>query len=99
MGFIADMRNHAGSPCIPGGRGCPEDVSEWVKEALTDESEHSYSWVALSELLAFDYDQKFFDQRQQVNTTLRDFLGPYYFGVLDTLQRCGADRIVFGFDS
>lgn len=77
--------------------------------------EHSFSWLSLEELLSFNYDVLIEDKRATVKlynnswtgvgrsggevTTYREFLGSGFFKDLEELQKSGAERIVFGFDS
>ena len=64
FGFLADVRNYSHSPVIAEPRGLPDDV-----DLEADEREfyvgdgHSASWLLLSELLAYDYEQVFWDRR------------------------------------
>lgn len=60
--FLAGVRNYSGVTPIAEPRGLPPDTS-YVE---TDEDwlgEHSFSWLSLDELLAFDYDQEMEDRR------------------------------------
>ena len=64
---------------------------------------HSHSWFLLSELLAFDYDRKFWNRRihrgkdgaalaqegEGVHQTYREFLGRDYMDTLEVLKRLG----------
>lgn len=120
FGFLANVRNYSAVPPISEPRGLPEDhdpgnVDEYGGCFLGD---HSFSWLSVEELLAFDYDQPMEDRRvtRQIGpnawsgavtadpgggemTTYRVFLGEAFFNDLAELQRIGAERIVFGFDS
>src|SRR5690349_22470025 len=66
FGFLADVRNYSCSPVIAPPRGLPDDI-----DLTADEREefadgwyhHNASWLTLAELLAYDYDQVFWDRR------------------------------------
>jgi hypothetical protein len=77
---------------------------------------HSHSWFLLSELLAFDYDRQFWNRRIQrgkdgaaladegegVHQTYREFLGPAYMDLLESLKLLGKPdqvRVIFCFGS
>ncbi len=60
FGFLADVRNYSAIPPIAPQRGLPEDADVSTEEYLGD---HSYSWLSLDELLAFNYDQPVEDRR------------------------------------
>lgn len=119
FGFLAGVRNYSDVPPIALPRGLPDGVpdqdgdddDEWL-------GDHSYSWLSVEELAAFDDDQPVEDRRvsRQLGpnvwsgagtsepgggemTTYRAFLGDGFFSDLAELQRIGAERIVFGFDS
>lgn len=117
--FLAGVRNYSDIPPISPPRGWPEDFTPKEDEFggcyLGD---HSFSWLTVKELVAFDYDQPIEDRRvtRQIGpnvfsgaqtaepgggeqTTYRKFLGEGFFKDLAELQRIGAERIVFGFDS
>ncbi len=110
FGFLADVRNYSRVPPIAEPRGLPIDFT--VRED-TYVGDHSFSWLSINELLAYDYDQPFEDRRVMRDnnggalagpgegkmTTLRDFLGDSYFDDLQTMVGAGVERIVFGFDS
>ncbi|MEU7978347.1 hypothetical protein AB0B63_07415 [Micromonospora sp. NPDC049081] len=107
FGFLADVRNYSRVPVISPPRDLPADVSPEVraKSDRWDTDGHSHTWLTLAELVGFDYEQTFFDQRAKEEpevTTVRDFLGEWYFGRLALLSKLGAPenvRIVFWFDS
>jgi hypothetical protein len=63
-GFLADVRNYSHSPVIAEPRGLPTDVSQAVAEDDGDDCDHfAHGWLSLAELLAYDYDQVFWDRR------------------------------------
>lgn len=64
-GWLADVRNYSAVTPIAAKRGLPDDMSADVREEyeLWEMDAHSASWLALSELLAFDYDQQMEDRR------------------------------------
>ena len=105
FGFLADVRNYSKVPTIvPERRDCPADASPYVRERFETGCYHSVSWISLAELLEYDYDKTFVDMREvpPETTTLRDFLGEYFFRDLSILNSLGDPkniRIVFGFDS
>lgn len=75
FGFLADVRNYSCCQPISQRKGLPDD-SEWLNEVEHDEfygdsshkqdfqeNYHSLSWLALKELVDFDYEQTFWDRR------------------------------------
>ena len=61
FGFLANVRNHFDVPPIAEQRGLPDDAdyaegSRWL-------GDHSFSWLSVDELLAFNYDQTVEDRR------------------------------------
>ncbi|MEU4567044.1 hypothetical protein [Micromonospora sp. NPDC023956] len=107
FGFLADVRNYSNTPVIANPRGLPDDVSPEVraKSDSWDTDGHTHTWLALAELIDFDYDQTFTDTRtdgEPPAANLREFLGDWYFGRLNLLTAMGAPqdvRIVFWFDN
>lgn len=105
FGFLADVRNHSHSPVIAEPRGLPPDVdmSDEERQNHADGGCHSTSWLTVAELLAYDYDQVFWDRRitkgnngaalaeegEGEHLTLREFLTEWYFGLLDRLAKLG----------
>lgn len=75
FGFLADVRNYSAVPPLSQPRGLPEDfelmLADEAGEWLEDEpdipkgylGDHSFSWLAIKELLTFDYDQPVEDRR------------------------------------
>jgi len=65
FGFLADVRNHSHSPVIAEPRGLPDDADllPFEREEALWCDYHSHSWLTLAELLAYDYDQVFWDRR------------------------------------
>lgn len=103
FGFLADIRNYSNAPVIAQPRGLPADVSSEVR-SKSESYGYGKSWLTLAELQAFDYDETFTDQREDPPkvTTVRDFLGDWYFERLALLDKLGDPedvRIVFWFDS
>lgn len=108
FGFLADVRNYSHVPCIAQPRGLPVD---WPKDKYGDpldfgDGNHSFSWLSLSELLAYDYDQKFEADSGPGNgeiVVLRDFLGTIFFRDIEIMRTLSPDpanvRVVFGFDN
>lgn len=75
FGFLGNVRNYAGTPFLSDCRGIPEDISEDTRQRIEDSGAdgHSHSWLALNELLLFDYDAIVEDRRCTVK------LGPNFF--------------------
>lgn len=64
--FLANVRNYSGIKPLSEPRGLPADSpAERDDEYLGD---HSYSWLSLDELIAFDYDAMTEDRRVTVQT-------------------------------
>ena len=65
FGFLAGVRNYSAIPVLVEPRGLPEDITVAVQREVTrwDCDMHTPSWLALSELLAFDFDQEIEDRR------------------------------------
>jgi len=84
------------------GWGEPPSASVAERIARSEASCYGYSWLSAAELTAFDYDQRFIDQRTTPpqETTYRAFLGERYFQHLDALKALSAKdevRILFRF--
>jgi hypothetical protein len=108
FGFFADVRNYSHSPVIAEPRGLPDDVSSAIRKEGDWTDAHSHSWLTLAELLAYDYDQTFWDRRierdgngaalaeegEGEHLPLREFLGTWYFTELDRLAALGAPEDV-----
>ena len=68
-GFLADVRNYSAVPPISPARGLPEDIVRpepnfyGEYDDHLDLGDHSFSWLTVAELLAFDYDQPVEDRR------------------------------------
>lgn len=65
FGFLAGVRNYSAVPPISEPRGIPDDydrgrIDEFDGCSLGD---HSFSWLTVAELLAFNYDQPMEDRR------------------------------------
>lgn len=121
FGFLAGVRNYSEVTPIAEPRGLPDGL----KFDTDDDNylgEHSFSWLSIAELSAFDYDAEMEDRRttgvikdgpaagivsgaitapigEGERMTYRQFLHTGFFHDLAELQRIGADRVVFGFDS
>lgn len=92
FGFLADVRNYSHVPPISAARGLPLDMRDYDPDDYRF-GDHSFSWLGIDELLAFDYDAMFEDRRctrdgngaadsgpgNGEQTTFRKFLGPQYF--------------------
>lgn len=60
FGFLANVRNYSAVPPLSNPRGLPDDCeieSDW------ELGEHSFSWLSVHELLAFDYNLPLEDRR------------------------------------
>lgn len=69
FGFLANVRNYSEVPPLAEPRGLPPDA-DYDEERDGDRwlGAHSFSWLSLDELLAFDYDQTFEDRRYAAQT-------------------------------
>lgn len=68
-GWLVGVRNHSAMAPLAAARGLPDDASESVRREYRDywESDaHSVSWVAVTELLAFDYEAPCEDRRARL---------------------------------
>jgi hypothetical protein len=113
FGFLTDERNYSAVPPLSQPRGLPEGaVAPAADPNGVDDAddgfigERSFSWLAVSELTGFDYEQTFEDRRDNGTTlppgagtrvSYREFLGEHFFQDLERLKAAGAERIVFGF--
>jgi hypothetical protein len=59
FGFLADVRNYSAVPPL----SQPRDLPEGSPSDGEDLGDHSYSWLSVEELTAFDYDQPMEDRR------------------------------------
>ena len=68
-GFLADVRNYSAVPPISKARGLPADIIRpepnfyGEHDDQLDLGDHSFSWLSVDELTAFDYDKTFEDRR------------------------------------
>lgn len=64
-GFLADVRNYSATPPIHERRDWPEDITQEAKQLREDWDcdAHSFTYVTLAELLAFDYSKPVEDRR------------------------------------
>lgn len=113
FGFLADVRNYSAVTPLSEPRGLPTDMDRCTDDFEKLSDCHSCSWLSVEELAAFDYDVEMEDRRvtrggnrrctcdpgEGEKTTYREFLGECFFKDLVELQRIGAERVVFGFDS
>lgn len=63
FGFLAGVRNYSDVEPISEPRGIPDDACPEVAEEVRMSADHSYSWLTLAELRAFDYDAMTEDRR------------------------------------
>lgn len=107
FGWLADVRNYAKVTPLSQARGLPADVSDEITRLADDASQRGhgrFSWLALRELLAFDYEATFEDRRtgsggsQYGDTypvgmgevvTYREAFGQRFFDDLDKLKALG----------
>lgn len=61
-GFLANVRNYSAVPPLAEPRGIPEDAPPDDEEGIWL-GDHSFSWLSLEELLAFNYDAPLEDRR------------------------------------
>jgi hypothetical protein len=61
FGFLANVRNYAAVPPISEPRGIPDDSPGGGDDGYL--GDHSFSWLSVDELCAFDYDQIVEDRR------------------------------------
>lgn len=105
--FLADVRNYSHVPPISQPRGLPKDLGVTDPNQLEDYfGDHSFSWLSLDELLAFNYDQTFENRRTMrdgngaadagsgngIKTTFREFLGPLFFRDLDIIRQVAREE-------
>ena len=65
------------------------DIRDRIGEFFADLYPHP-TWVSLAELLQFDYEKSFTDQRDKNRlTTYREFLGDIFFVALEELRSLG----------
>ena len=107
-GFLANVRNYSAVPFLSEPRGLCEDISKELLEHATDADGWGFSWLLLSELLDFDYDQEFEDRRVTIKgdggctaepgggrmTTYREFLTKAFFEDLEAMAWLGAPHNV-----
>lgn len=79
----------------------PRNVADLID--FYEPDAYGYSWLSAAELLSFDYDQTFTDQRTTPpqETTYREFLGQRYFLHLEALRAVSAHdevRVLFCFN-
>jgi hypothetical protein len=76
FGWLAGVRNYSDVPPISAQRGFPEDASAKTSEQyeVWSGDAHSASWLSVSELASFDYQQAVEDRRvtRQVGTNSWD---------------------------
>lgn len=77
FGFLADVRNYSHSPVIAQPRGVPDDadLTDEDREEMADGWCHTASWLTLAELLAYDYEQVFWNRRITRETSPGSFNG------------------------
>lgn len=72
FGFLAGVRNYSAVPPIAESRGLPEGYVDYFEGYLGD---HSFSWLSLDELIAFDYDAPVEDRRIMVQVAPNSWNG------------------------
>lgn len=106
FGWLANLRNSRQVPQVIALRGLPDDLSVQVAELAARARERGadvgHSWIGLNELLDFDYDATFADQRNKgEQTPYRDLFNVEFWEDLAALQTQGKPedvRVVFWFD-
>ena len=101
FGWLADVRNYSEVAPIASHRGW-EGIPNPDELEYYFEDNYGHSWVSMEELNNIDYEQIICDKRYLPDgeeKTLRDFLYKGYFMDLEELNRIGADRVWFCFDS
>lgn len=64
FGFLAGVRNYSGIAPISEPRGLPPEFSDYCSyEGEFDLGDHSFSWLSVAELVAFDYERIMVDRR------------------------------------
>lgn len=106
--FLADVCNTDEVVPFAKPRGLPRDVSNGVlgvicRQLFRGVMVHSFSWLSIAELVAFDYDavvtyQGDPPEADSNGMTWREYLDTTYFLELAALEQAGVDRIVFCFD-
>lgn len=66
--FLSGLRNYSQVTPISEPRGFPDDLSDDGDRDAADMYGHSPSWLSVSELVGFDYEQQFEDRRITVQT-------------------------------
>lgn len=61
-GFLANVRNYSAVPPISAPRGCPDDSPARDDQNDFWLGDHSFSWLSVEELCAFDYDRQMEDR-------------------------------------
>jgi hypothetical protein len=106
-GFLADVYNKDGIPCISPPRGNPpgfgptktyEQVEREGGDPDSWEFPGACSWLTIDELESFDYETEFYRLRPGGVVTIREALGPRYFEDLRRMRASGVEMIVFRFN-
>jgi hypothetical protein len=77
FGFLANVRNYAMATPVAAPRGLPDDASSTVRKLyynLGDDA-HTASWLSVTELLEFDYDQAVEDRTESGSATSTPWRG------------------------
>ena len=77
FGFLADVRNYSAVTPIAEPRGLPNDLSAEIRDEYEGwgSDAHTASWISISELTAFDFNQKMEDRRVTQQTSDRTWDG------------------------
>jgi hypothetical protein len=108
FGFLANVINYSFVPYLDNPRGLPKDITLGGEYEDYKYGEHSFSWLSLEELLAFDYDKTFEDRRCMRDgngaadsgpgngkiVTYREFLGKNFFLDLEVMKSLGDPKNV-----
>ena len=123
--FLAGVRNYSAIKPISEPRGFPADEENvnnddeisfcgyGYQDCRYDDEHHSKSWLLISELSCYDYNQIIENRRTTLNgngahtcdvgegefMSLREFLGEFFMNSIKRCQDAGVHRIIFSFDN
>lgn len=89
---LADVRNDGTVAVIARSRGLPADISTEAAELVREYSDHSFSWLTMAEVIAYDW-------AKNVGIYRCNRFMDVVRGQLLPLGDPRLTRIVFGFDS
>lgn len=88
FGFLADVRNYSAVPPISQPRGVPPDIN-YSEDDVDYIGDHSFSWLSVAELVAFNYDVLLEDRR------VTRQIGPNFWDGGATADQGGGRMITF----